>query len=523
MRYVVVTGGVMSGLGKGVTTASVAKILQSMGYKVTAIKIDPYLNVDAGTMSPFEHGEVFVLEDGGEVDLDLGNYERFLNVNLTRDHNITTGKVYQRVITKERRGDYLGKTVQVIPHVIEEIMDEIRGVAEKQDFTVVEIGGTVGDIESMPFLEAVRQLSLEEDVVFIHVTLVPSLDVVGEQKTKPSQHSVKVLRETGISPNLIVCRCTERLLDKTRRKLALFCNVSEDQTISDHDVDDIYTIPLVLNAQKVGEKIIGQFKLRRKVNLTRWKTIISQKMTKTVNLGLAGKYVDLPDSYISIKEALKHASYATGIKVNVEMLDVESISTYSFDNFDGILVPGGFGSRGVEGKITAISYAREHNIPFLGLCYGFQLACVEFARFIGIEDANTTEVTQDLGHSCTPIIDLLPEQRAIEKMGGTMRLGADTDIILKKGTLIHSLYGREVIRERHRHRFEVNWEYIPDLEKAGLVFSAQSEDQKKMESAELPNHPFFLGTQFHPEFKSRLENPSPPFIGFVKAMGERHD
>lgn len=523
MRYVVVTGGVMSGLGKGVTTASVAKILQNMGYKVTAIKIDPYLNVDAGTMSPFEHGEVFVLEDGGEVDLDLGNYERFLNVNLSRDHNITTGKVYQRVITKERRGDYLGKTVQVIPHVIEEIMDEIRGVAEKQDFTVVEIGGTVGDIESMPFLEAVRQLSLEEDVVFIHVTLVPSLDVVGEQKTKPSQHSVKVLRETGISPNLIVCRCTEKLLDKTKRKLALFCNVSEDQTISDHDVDDIYKIPLILNQQKVGEKIIGQFKLRRKVNLSRWKTIISQKMTKTVNLGLAGKYVDLPDSYISIKEALKHASYATGIQVNVEMLDVESISMYSFDKFDGILVPGGFGSRGVEGKITAISYAREHNIPFLGLCYGFQLACVEFARYIGIEDANTTEVTQELDLSCTPIIDLLPEQRTIEKMGGTMRLGADTDIILKKGTLIHSLYGREVIRERHRHRFEVNWEYISILEEGGLVFSAQSEDLKKMESAELPGHPFFLGTQFHPEFKSRLENPSPPFIGFVKAMGERHD
>lgn len=523
MRYVVVTGGVMSGLGKGVTTASVAKILQNMGYKVTAIKIDPYLNVDAGTMSPFEHGEVFVLEDGGEVDLDLGNYERFLNVNLSRDHNITTGKVYQRVITKERRGDYLGKTVQVIPHVIEEIMDEIRGVAEKQDFTVVEIGGTVGDIESMPFLEAVRQLSLEEDVVFIHVTLVPSLDVVGEQKTKPSQHSVKVLRETGISPNLIVCRCTEKLLDKTKRKLALFCNVSEDQTISDHDVDDIYKIPLILNQQKVGEKIIGQFKLRRKVNLSRWKTIISQKMTKTVNLGLAGKYVDLPDSYISIKEALKHASYATGIQVNVEMLDVESISMYSFDKFDGILVPGGFGSRGVEGKITAISYAREHNIPFLGLCYGFQLACVEFARYIGIEDANTTEVTQELDLSCTPIIDLLPEQRTIEKMGGTMRLGADTDIILKKGTLIHSLYGREVIRERHRHRFEVNWDYIPILEEGGLVFSAQSEDLKKMESAELPGHPFFLGTQFHPEFKSRLENPSPPFIGFVKAMGERHD
>ena len=523
MRYVVVTGGVMSGLGKGVTTASVAKILQSMGYKVTAIKIDPYLNVDAGTMSPFEHGEVFVMEDGGEVDLDLGNYERFLNVNLTRDHNITTGKVYQRVIEKERRGDYLGKTVQVIPHVIDEIKEEIRIVAEKQDFTVIEVGGTVGDIESMPFLEAVRQLSLEEDVVFIHVTLVPSLDVVGEQKTKPTQHSVKALREAGISPSLIVCRCRQELEEKTREKLALFCNVHEDQVISDHDVDDIYQIPLILNKQKVGEKIIRHFRLKRSADLTKWKQIISRKMTKTVKLGLAGKYVDLPDSYLSIKEALKHASYATGIKVDISMLDTEAINTYSLTDFDGILVPGGFGSRGVEGKIEAIKHARENEVPFLGLCYGFQLACVEYARFLGIKDANTTEVASELNIGCTPVIDFLPEQRTIEKMGGTMRLGADTDIILKNDSVIYSLYGKTPIRERHRHRYEVNPEFISVLEEEGLVFSARSEDQKKMESCELPGHPFFLGTQFHPEFKSRLENPSPPFVGFVKAMGERHD
>ncbi len=523
MRYVVVTGGVMSGLGKGVTTASVAKILQSMGYKVTAIKIDPYLNVDAGTMSPFEHGEVFVMEDGGEVDLDLGNYERFLNCNLTRDHNITTGKVYQRVIEKERRGDYLGKTVQVIPHVISEITEEIRSVAERQDFTVIEVGGTVGDIESMPFLEAVRQLSLEEDVIFIHVTLVPSLDVVGEQKTKPTQHSVKELREAGISPNLIVCRCRRELEEKTRRKIALFCNVHEDQVISDHDVDDIYMIPLSLNEQKVGEKIIRHLGLKRSSNLTRWKQIISRKMTRTVKLGLAGKYVDLPDSYISIKEALKHASYATGIQVDIHMLDTEAIETYSLGDLDGILVPGGFGSRGVEGKIEAIQYARENRIPFLGLCYGFQLACVEYARFLGIENANTTEVAEEMNIDCTPVIDFLPEQRSIERMGGTMRLGADTEIILKKGTLIHFLYTTATIRERHRHRYEVNPEYIPSLEKGGLIFSARSEDMQKMESAELPGHPFFLGTQFHPEFKSRLENPSPPFVGFVNAMGERHD
>lgn len=518
-----VTGGVMSGLGKGVTTASVAKILQSMGYKVTAIKIDPYLNVDAGTMSPFEHGEVFVMEDGGEVDLDLGNYERFLNVNLTRDHNITTGKVYQQVIEKERRGDYLGKTVQVIPHVINEIMEEIRSVAEKQDFTVIEVGGTVGDIESMPFLEAVRQLSLEEDVLFIHVTLVPSLEVVGEQKTKPTQHSVKALREAGMSPNLIVCRCSQKLEEKTRRKIALFCNVHEDQVISDHDVDDIYRIPLVLSQQEVGEKIIRHFGLRRKTDLKAWKRIISRKMTKTVTVGLAGKYVNLPDSYISIKEALKHASYATGIQVNIEMLDTEAIDTYALHNYDGILVPGGFGSRGVEGKIKAVQYARENRIPFLGLCYGFQLACVEYARFLGIEDAHTTEVAAELEIDCTPVIDFLPEQRNIGKMGGTMRLGADTDILLKSKTMIHSLYNTTVIRERHRHRYEVNPEFISVLEEGNLVFSARSKDLKKMEVAELPDHPFFLGTQFHPEFKSRLENPSPPFVGFVKAMGERHD
>ncbi len=518
-----VTGGVMSGLGKGVTTASVAKILQRMGYKVTAIKIDPYLNVDAGTMSPFEHGEVFVMEDGGEVDLDLGNYERFLNVNLTRDHNITTGKVYQRVIEKERKGDYLGKTVQVIPHVINEIMEELRTVAEKQDFTVVEVGGTVGDIESMPFLEAVRQLSLEEDVVFVHVTLVPSLDVVGEQKTKPTQHSVKELREAGISPSLIVCRCKQELEEKTRRKIALFCNVHEDQVISDHDVDDIYKIPLILNKQQVGEKIIRHFGLKRSTNLSAWERIISQKMTKTVKVGLAGKYVDLPDSYISIKEAFKHASFATGIQVDVQMLDTESIRKYSLEEFDGILVPGGFGSRGVEGKIEAVEYARENKIPFLGLCYGFQLACVEYARFLGIEDAHTTEVATELGFDCTPVIDFLPGQRDIDKMGGTMRLGADADVLLKKDTLIHKLYGKHTIRERHRHRYEVNPDFISVLEEGGITFSAKSEDPEKMEAAELSDHPFFLGTQFHPEFKSRLENPSPPFVGFVKAMGERHD
>ncbi|MFQ5891806.1 MAG: glutamine hydrolyzing CTP synthase [Candidatus Methanofastidiosia archaeon] len=514
MRYVVITGGVMSGLGKGITTASIAKLIQAMGYRVEIIKIDPYLNVDAGTMSPFEHGEVFVLEDGGEVDLDLGNYERFLNINLTKNHNITTGKVYNRVIEKERRGDYLGKTVQAIPHITEEIKEMVRRVAEKADFTVIEVGGTVGDIESMVFLEALRQLKLEEDVVFVHVTLVPIMDVVGEQKTKPTQHSVRELRGAGISPDFVVCRSKKPLEGKTKKKIALFCNVEEKNVISAHDVSDIYEIPLLLNEEKVGEKIISRFGFMRLPNLSKWERIISKKMEREVNVGLCGKYVDLEDSYISVKEALKHASYTTGIKVNLKMVNTEKLLIEELERFNGIIVPGGFGPRGVEGKLEAIKFARENDIPFLGLCYGFQLATVEFARFSGIEDANSTEIEK----KCTPVIDLLPEQKKIRDMGGTMRLGA-YKIILKKNSLIHSLYKKTTIYERHRHRWEVNPKFIQILENKGLRFTGKSEDGR-MEILELPNHRFFLGTQFHPELKSRVENLSPPFVGFVKAAGE---
>ncbi|HDM22701.1 MAG TPA: CTP synthase (glutamine hydrolyzing) [Methanomicrobia archaeon] len=512
MRYIIVTGGVLSGLGKGVTTASIAKILQSMGYKVTVIKIDPYLNVDAGTMSPFEHGEVFVLDDGGEVDLDLGNYERFLNVDLTRDHNITTGKIYKKVIEKERRGDYLGKTVQPIPHLTDEIKSEIRKVAEKYDFTVIEIGGTVGDIESMPFLEACRQLSWEEDVVFIHVTLVPSLDVVGEQKTKPTQHSVKKLMETGISPHIIVCRSKKELLEKTKKKIAQFCNVSEDHVISNHDVDDIYKVPLLLNEQRIGEKIIDKFGLRRKPNLEKWRSIISRKCDKDVTLALVGKYIDLHDSYISIREALMHCSYYTGVNVKIRWLESERMKKEDLEGVDGILVPGGFGIRGTEEKISAINYAREKKIPFLGICLGFQLATIEYARSIGLKNANSTEFVD----TDEPVIDLLPEQKKIKNMGGTMRLGA-YKIILDNQSTVYNLYGSKEIYERHRHRYEVNPQYIDILTRDGLKFTGRSEDGR-MEVLELEDHPFFLGTQYHPEFTSRVERPSPVFMGLVKAM-----
>ena len=513
MRYIVVTGGVLSGLGKGVTTASIAKLLQTMGYKVTVIKIDPYLNVDAGTMSPFEHGEVFVLSDGGEVDLDLGNYERFLNIDLTRDHNITTGKIYKSVIEKERKGEYLGKTVQPIPHLTDEIKLQIRTVAEKYDFTVIEVGGTVGDIESMPFLEACRQLSGEEDVVFVHVTLVPSLDVVGEQKTKPTQHSVKKLMETGISPHIVVGRSGKPLHEKTKKKIAQFCNVREDHVISNHDIDDIYKVPLLLNEQRMGQKIIDKFNLRRKPKLQRWQSIISRECEREVTLAMVGKYMDLHDSYISIEEALKHCSYYTGTKVSIRWLESEECTHEDLADVDGVLVPGGFGVRGAEGKIRAVTHARENQIPFLGICLGFHLATVEYARVVGFKHANSTEFEK----TDEPVIDLLPEQKEIEEMGGTMRLGA-YKILLQEKSIIHRLYGSTSIYERHRHRYEVNPEYIDPLTEGDLAFTGSSEDGR-METLELRGHPFFIGTQYHPEFTSRVERPSHVFMGLVRAMG----
>lgn len=522
MKYIVVTGGVMSGLGKGITAASIGRLFVDMGYKVVPIKIDPYINIDAGTMNPFQHGEVYVLKDGTEVDLDLGHYERFIGEEVTGDHNITTGKIYRKVIEKERRGDYLGQTVQIIPHVTDEIKNWVRRVARESnaEICLIEIGGTVGDIEGMPFLEAVRQMHNEErdeDFALVHVTLVP-LDAGGEQKTKPTQHSVKELRELGLHPDVIVGRCSEKLKPSTKKKIALFCDVREEAVISNEDAEDIYEVPLIFKREKLDEYLMKKLKLEPRENRKEWEDMVKRMKTlyEEVSIAIVGKYVDVRDAYLSIKEALKHGGIEAGCKVNivwVDSEDLEEVDDFTLD-VDGILVPGGFGSRGAEGKIRAIKYARENDIPFLGICFGFQLAIIEFARnVVGLRDANSTELDENTPH---PVIDLLPEQRGVDEKGGTMRLG-DIEVTIKPGTIAYSLYGSEKVIERHRHRFEVNPEYIETIESKGLVFSAYSDGGRRMEIAELPDHTFFFATQFHPEFKSRPYKPSPPFVGFVKA------
>lgn len=525
MKYVIVTGGVMSGLGKGITAASMGRILKNKGYDVTAIKIDPYINIDAGTMSPFQHGEVFVLKDGGEVDLDIGNYERFLDIELTMEHNLTTGKVYQAVISKERRGDYLGKTVQIIPHVTNEIKERIRNVAKNSgaDICLIEVGGTVGDIESMPFLEAVRQLHNEEDegdVVLIHVTLVP-MDAQGEQKTKPTQHSVKELRQLGLHPDLIVTRCKKRVLENTKEKIALFCDVPAKAVISAHDAEDIYMVPQHMEHEGAAEYLLSKLGLKAKDDIKEWDRMVEKmrSIIGSVDVAVVGKYTDLEDSYLSIRESLKHAGIEAGCNVNACWIDAEdfenepdSINTLS--EYDGILVPGGFGVRGTEGKIAAIQYARENNIPYLGLCLGMQTAVIEFARnVLGYGDANSSELAVT-GH---PVIDLLPEQENVVDMGATMRLG-DYEAEITPGSIAHELYGADRIIERHRHRYEVNPGFIEEMEAKGMKFTGRN--RNRMEIAEIPDHKFFFSTQFHPEFKSRPNRPSPPFLGFVKAMFE---
>lgn len=530
MKYLFVTGGVMSGLGKGITAASVGRLLKSKGYDVTAIKIDPYLNVDAGTMSPFQHGEVFVLKDGGEVDLDLGNYERFLNTQLTSKHNITTGKVYRSVIRKERSGEYLGRTVQIIPHITNEIKDNIRNVAEESDseICIIEVGGTVGDIEGMPFLEAIRQLRIEEGkekAMLVHVTLVPILDVVGEQKTKPTQHSVKELRGLGLDPDVIVGRCEEPLKEKTKSKIALFCDVKEEAVISAHDAEDIYQVPLELEEEDISKIILSQFGLeKRESDLTEWRKYVNNILNpeEEVKIALVGKYTELEDSYMSVIEAIKHSAAEKNTSYNIIWTEAEKLEEEedfsSLKKADGVLVPGGFGPRGSAGKIKAIEFARKNNVPYLGLCFGFQLAVIEFARnVLGYKNAGSTEIMEDLEH---PVIDLLPEQKEIDDMGGTMRLGNQVTVI-EKDTQAMDLYGKEKIIERHRHRYEVNPEYKDILEENGLKFSGEDEEGKRMEILELKNHDYFLGTQFHPEFKSRLESPSPPFLGFIESMLEQ--
>ncbi len=526
IKYVIVTGGVLSGLGKGITTSSIGRLLKSHGYTVTAIKIDPYLNCDAGTMNPFQHGEVFVLSDGGEVDLDLGNYERFLDVNLSRDNNITTGRVYKSVIEKERHGDYLGKTVQIIPHITDEIREWIKRVAHQSgaQICLVEVGGTVGDIESMPFLEAVRQLHQEvgnKNLIFIHTTLVPVMGVVGEQKTKPTQHSVKELRSIGIDPDIIVGRGEEPLNKQTKEKIALFCDVPVEGVISAPDAKNIYWVPLILDDQGMTDLLLNKFQLAKRKDLKEWKKFVHKidNLKHKVTIGMVGKYTYLEDSYISILEAFRHAGAATNTEVNVEWIDAEKIedgTSEQLKKLNGLLVPGGFGTRGAEGKICAINYARRNNIPFLGICFGFQLAVVEYGKNVLGLEGHSTEINPSTEH---PLIYILPEQDGIENMGGTMRLGEQT-IKIKVNTIAHGLYGKNTISERHRHRYEVNPGYIEKFEKNGLIFSGRSPDKIRMEICELPTHPYFIASQFHPEFKSHPLSPAPLFCGLVKASLE---
>ncbi|MFH0860228.1 MAG: CTP synthase (glutamine hydrolyzing) [Candidatus Altiarchaeota archaeon] len=520
MKCIVVTGGVLSGLGKGVTAASIARILKDKGYNVIPLKIDGYVNVDPGTMNPYEHGEVYVLDDGSETDLDLGHYERFLNMDLTKDSNMTTGSVYQAVIEKERNGEYLGKTVQIIPHITDEIKERIRKF--KTDVVLIEVGGTIGDLENRIFIEALRQMSRESEnnFIFVHLSYVPVI-LSKEQKTKPTQHSVKELLSLGVQPDIIVGRCSTPLSDDTKRKIGLFCGVPKEHVLSDPDVEDIYYLPLELIRQDVANIIIRKLDLKRIPAYTsKWEHLVDKvhNVSEEVTIGIIGKYTGLEDAYLSIKEAFKHAGAANSCKVNLEWIESDEMNAEQLRKYDGLLVPGGFGSRGVEGKIEAVRYARENNVPFLGICLGMQVAVIEYARNVcGLEDANTTESDPHTPH---PVIDLLPEQKDISKKGGTMRLGA-YPCVIKENTVAHRIYRKDQIFERHRHRYEMNPKYIEVLEQKGMVFSGKYPNRNLMEIIELPKHRYFIASQFHPEFKSRLENPAPLFVGLVRSALER--
>jgi CTP synthase len=526
-KFVFVTGGVMSGLGKGITAASTGRLLANAGFDVTAVKIDPYLNVDAGTMNPYQHGEVYVLDDGAEVDLDLGNYERFLDVDMTADHNVTTGKVYKTVIEKERTGDYLGDTVQIIPHITDDIKRRIREAAAGTDVCLVEVGGTVGDIEGMAFLEALRQFVHEtpaEDRLLCHVTLIP-YSKNGEQKTKPTQHSVKELRSIGLQPDILVGRSEDKLDPDTKEKIGLFCDVPTEAVFSNPDVEDVYHVPLMVEEEGLDRYVIDRLGLSaeappRSERTKRWRELVTQDRSESVDIALVGKYA-LEDAYTSIHEALKHAGLDRGVEVNVEWVDADRMDDtheQRLQNADGIVVPGGFGGRGTSGKVDAIRYAREEDVPFLGLCLGFQLGVVEFARnVLGLEGAHSAEIDDVTDH---PVIALLPDQYDEEDLGGTMRLGAH-ETAIDPGTLASDVYGGTSCTERHRHRYEVNPEYIEELEAAGLRFSGRS--GRRMEILELPEHPFFFGTQFHPEFTSRPGRASPPFVGLLDVALARRD
>ena len=532
-KYIFVTGGVVSSLGKGIAAASLAAILESRGLKISMVKLDPYLNVDPGTMSPFQHGEVFVTEDGAETDLDLGHYERFLHAKMSKRNNFTTGQIYESVIRKERRGDYLGGTVQVIPHITDEIKHFIRRGAGEAQVTIVEVGGTVGDIESLPFLEAIRQMGIElgrENCCFVHLTLVPYVATAGEIKTKPTQHSVKELREIGIQPDVLLGRSDRPLPDDDRRKIALFTNVPVEAVISAVDVDSIYKIPAMLHAQNLDGIVCRKLGLNPPpANLSSWEGLVHalEHPQRTVNIALVGKYVDLTESYKSLTEALTHAGIHTGARVKIHYVDSESIEkngTASLQNMGAILVPGGFGKRGVEGKIKAIRYAREMGVPYLGICLGMQLAVIEYARNVaGLADAHSTEFDPDTPH---PVIALITEwqdrdgrieQRdAQSNLGGTMRLGGQ-ECVLEADSAVRRIYGQDRIMERHRHRYEVNDHYLPRLKAAGLKVSGTSARDKLCEMIELPAHPWFVGCQFHPEFTSTPRNGHPLFKAFVQA------
>ncbi|MCL6003286.1 MAG: CTP synthase (glutamine hydrolyzing) [Thermoplasmatales archaeon] len=514
MRFVVITGGVISGIGKGTITSSLAYILRERNYKVDIVKIDPYINYDAGTMNPYQHGEVFVLSDGTEADLDLGNYERFLSRNLKSGNNLTTGKVYKWVIEKERRGDFLGSTVQIIPHVTDEIKRRIRaiGLEDNSDIVLIEVGGVVGDIESMPFLEALRQMRLEEDgkIFFIHVTYVPTLRSVGEPKTKPTQHSVKELRSIGIQPDAIIARSEIELDSDLKEKIALFTQVDEKAVISIPDVGDIFTMPLLLNDTVLPNYILDKIGLKpNESNMDFWRGVVAniKNPSHWVTIGVVGKYVQIKDSYISNEHSFMHVTGKTGIGVKLKWINSEKEDSIEelLKDVDGVLIPWGYGPRGTEGKIKAIRFARENKIPLLGICFGFQLTVIEFARnVLGLTGANSSELNPETRF---PVIDLLPEQIGLTEKGGTMRLG-DINVKIKKGTMAYDLYGKEEIRERHRHRYEVNPKYIKEIESKGMHFSATDESGTRMEILELENHPFFMGSQFHAEFISRPERPS---------------
>ena len=530
-KYIFVTGGVMSGLGKGITTASLAKLLQLCGLKVSCIKIDPYLNFDAGTMNPIMHGEVFVTNDGGECDMDIGTYERFLDINLTKDHNITTAQIYSKVIEAERKGEYLGQCVQIIPHVTDEIKNRIITTAKRDnvDVLVVECGGTVGDIESLPFLEAMRQIRLQDGMdrtLFVHVTLAPLLDVVGEIKTKPTQHSVQELRRIGIQPDIITVRSKVPLDASARRKISLFANVEEKAVVSSHDSASIYTVPEILEEQGMHITVI------RKLNLDTspfrwgdWAEVLNsyKNLRDDVKIAMVGKYVKLADSYVSVNHALSHAGAKLGYEPNIDFIDSEQLENsnlQSLDNYDGILVPGGFGERGSEGIINTANYARVKNIPYLGICFGFQLAAVAFARHTcNLPDANSTEINP---RTENPVIDLLPEQNGVNNMGGTMRLGGH-EIDVVPNTEAHKLYRSTKIVKRHRHRYEFNQEYREQFEKLGMIFSGASDNGRRMEILEIPNHSFYFAVQYHAEFTSRPGKPEEAFLSFVEAAIRRKE